>query len=161
MKPEETMNAYSRLLVMAAGAGTPVMPADAARGQLLITGNGSRLAFGSARIVSRSAPRRRISAIACASSAGPTPPRRWRGSMDSLFKSSVPDASSGRQRDDASDLSGGPGRDPHITGGDALWGDREGGGHQCHESGIVAPYRSYITHTSLNLALNARSRTGG
>jgi hypothetical protein len=61
--------------------------------------------------------------------------------MDSLFKSSVPDASSGRQRDDASDLSGGPGRDPHITGGDALWGDREGGGHQCHESGIVAPYR--------------------
>jgi hypothetical protein len=31
----------------------------------------------------------------------------------------------GHQRDDASNLPGGSGRDPHITGSDALWGDRK------------------------------------
>jgi hypothetical protein len=30
---------------MAAGAGTPFMPADAARGQLLITGNDEKVTF--------------------------------------------------------------------------------------------------------------------
>ena len=59
--------------------------------------------------------------------------------MNSLFRSSVPGASPGRQRDDADDLSVGHGRDPHIAGSDVLWGDPEGGRHQCHEPRIVNP----------------------
>ena len=46
----------------------------------------------------------------------------------------------GRERDDAGNLPVGPG-DPHIAGSDVLSGDPEGGGHQCHEFGVVAPYR--------------------
>jgi hypothetical protein len=44
------------------------------------------------------------SATARASNARPTPPRIWRGSTNSLFKSSVPGASPGRERDDTGNL---------------------------------------------------------
>ena len=47
----------------------------------------------------------------------------------------------GRERDDAGNLPVGRGRDPHIAGSDVLSGDPEGGKHQCHEFGVVAPYR--------------------
>ncbi len=47
----------------------------------------------------------------------------------------------GRERDDASDLLVGSGRDPHITGNDILSGDLKGGGHQRHKLWIVAPHR--------------------
>jgi hypothetical protein len=44
-KPEETMNAYSRLLALAAAAGALLMPSDATLAQLLITGNDEKVSF--------------------------------------------------------------------------------------------------------------------
>jgi hypothetical protein len=44
-KTEETMNAYSRLLALAAAVGALLMPSDATRAQLLITGNDEKVSF--------------------------------------------------------------------------------------------------------------------
>ena len=51
----------------------------------------------------------------------------------------------GRERNDAGNLPVGPGRDPHIAGSDVLSGDPEGGKHQCHEFGAIAPYRAPLS----------------
>jgi hypothetical protein len=81
----------------------------------------------------------RASATTCAGSARPTPPQIWRGSTNSLFKSSAPGASPGRERNDAGNLPVGSARDLHIAGSDILSGEPKGGGHQRHKLRIVAP----------------------
>jgi hypothetical protein len=58
---------------------------------------------------------------------------------NSLFKSSAPGASPGRECNDAGNLPVGAGRDPHIAGSDILSGDLKGGRHQRHKLRIVTP----------------------
>ena len=79
-----------------------------------------------------------------ASSARPTPLRIWRGSMNSLFKSSAPGSSPGASATTPAICPSGPGRDPHIAGSDILSGRPKDGGHQC------PPHRSPIPPSSGN-----------